>query len=396
LHGRVIIPLSDSLGRVVGFTGRYLNKSGEAATSAPAVPLDAAPKYVNTHETEIFHKGECLYGYTFAREMLRLKKKGIASELYILEGQLKTIAALENGFPAVAAGGTGFTERQSTLIYNLSPDVVYIALDADAAGLKAALRLAPSLRNLEINVKVAELIIPDQAELPPGKIDTDDLMAAGIPIKWAHYDLIEWLFYSFCPTKGTAPSSTDALTISRIILPIIGNHPNSIVKETEIKQLSELSGLSEHALFDELDKLPTAQTELSANNSGDATSLAPKAPVDPSFSKRMTPARYLCALLLQEHVKDHLYAENIIWFRDLINWPEMPLPLIEELHLIIKIKKHSVITGIPAISACEQIAPQKVGLYSYWLSTVNENLTVEKLNQLQIEIINTNKQGVAA
>ncbi|OGV45179.1 MAG: DNA primase [Lentisphaerae bacterium GWF2_44_16] len=360
LHGRAIIPLCDSFGRVVGFTGRLIEAKEDTA------------KYINTRETPVFKKGEILYGYTFARDMLRMRKKGTPANLYILEGQLKTIAAIEAGYPAVSAGGTGFTDRQLTLIYNLNPDNVYLALDPDDAGTKAALRIAPGLRNLSINTAVAELQIPEQADLPPGKIDTDDLMAAKMPIHFEHFELIEWIFRSLCSSENL--NSSDALKISSVILPLINQHPNSLVREVETKKLSELTELSEH-VFMSGQSHKSDQSECSA----------PRVP--------LTPGRYLCAILLADNEHEADYETGAAWFAPLIQWQLLPVALLEMLQEIINIKVHSARFGVPVISSAERLAPEKLSLYSSWLSSIDiREAEQSQIISLQKEVI---KRGSA-
>jgi len=150
---RVIFPIADGRGRIVGFGGRMLG--------------DGQPKYLNTPDTELFHKGRLLYGLDRAIEPARR-----SGRLVVAEGYMDVIALKRAGFPAVAPLGTAMGEEQLLRCWRLV-DCPIVCLDGDAAGLRAALRLAE---------RAAPLLRPDRSlafvVLPEGE-DPDSLMRAG-------------------------------------------------------------------------------------------------------------------------------------------------------------------------------------------------------------------------
>jgi DNA primase len=120
-RNRVIFPIRDPLGRVVGFAGRVLD--------------DSLPKYLNTPETEIFHKGELLYGLDLARGEIRG-----GNECIVVEGYMDVIALHQVGVRnAVAALGATLTSEQADLLSRLDVQRLYLAFDADSAGQRAVL-----------------------------------------------------------------------------------------------------------------------------------------------------------------------------------------------------------------------------------------------------------------
>lgn len=126
-RGRLIFPIRDAKGNVVGFGGRALG--------------DGQPKYLNTPETLLFKKGELLYGLDLARDSIRSEDRTI-----VVEGYIDVITAHQHGFRnLVAPLGTALTRNHVTLLKRLSHNV-YLALDADAAGQKATLRGLSALR----------------------------------------------------------------------------------------------------------------------------------------------------------------------------------------------------------------------------------------------------------
>ena len=138
---RIMFPLYDISGRVVGFSGRIYKDNG-------------SNKYVNTKETEIFKKGEMLYHYHIAKDECRLSKSVI-----VMEGFMDVIRASSIGIKnTVALMGTALTKEQINLLKRLSNNII-LCLDGDDPGVHAALSNGEILLNNGIEVKVVE--IPD-------------------------------------------------------------------------------------------------------------------------------------------------------------------------------------------------------------------------------------------
>ena len=154
---RIVFPIRDGRGRAIGFGGRAMNPRAKA-------------KYLNSPETALFDKGSTLYNLAPAREAA-----GRGGPLVLAEGYMDVIALVQAGFEgAVAPLGTAVTERQLKLLWRLGPEPV-VALDGDAAGLRAGLRLADlALPMIEAGQSLRF------ATLPEGQ-DPDDLIRAGGP-----------------------------------------------------------------------------------------------------------------------------------------------------------------------------------------------------------------------
>lgn len=121
-RNRIMFPISDTRGEIIAFGGRALD------------PEDKA-KYLNSPETELFHKSSVVYNYAKARESIGYGERG---GLIVCEGYMDVIALGEAGFHnAVAPLGTALTERQLRLIWKAGPDPI-LCFDGDAAGLRAA------------------------------------------------------------------------------------------------------------------------------------------------------------------------------------------------------------------------------------------------------------------
>ena len=133
---RVMFPIMDVNNKVIGFGGRVLG--------------DGKPKYLNSMETKLFDKSRNLYGLNYARTTRR-------SEMIICEGYMDVIALHQAGFTnAVASLGTALTSNQASLLKRYTENVV-LAYDSDEAGVKAALRAIPLLKDVGLSVRVLSM-----------------------------------------------------------------------------------------------------------------------------------------------------------------------------------------------------------------------------------------------
>ncbi len=127
-RARVIFPIRNAKGQIVGFGGRALEN-------------EVQPKYLNSPETPLFHKSDLLYGLDLARESIRSEDRAV-----LVEGYVDVITAHQHGFRNVVAPlGTAITKNQVGLLKRLSHNV-YMALDADSAGQKATVKGLSVLR----------------------------------------------------------------------------------------------------------------------------------------------------------------------------------------------------------------------------------------------------------
>ncbi|WP_395450659.1 DNA primase [Aminobacter sp. UC22_36] len=154
---RIMFPIPDSRGRIIAFGGR-------------AMSAEVSAKYLNSPETELFHKGNVLYNFARARKALQ---KGGA--VIAVEGYMDVIALAQAGFDNVVAPlGTALTENQLELLWRMSGEPV-LCFDGDKAGLKAAYRAADMVLPLVAPGHTARFAL-----LPEGK-DPDDLVRAEGP-----------------------------------------------------------------------------------------------------------------------------------------------------------------------------------------------------------------------
>lgn len=133
---RVMFPIMDINNRVIGFGGRVMG--------------DAKPKYLNSPETKLFNKSKNLFGLNYA-------KLGKKKNIILCEGYMDVIAMHQAGFTnAVASLGTAFTSEQAVILRRYT-DEVLLTYDSDQAGVKAALRAIPMLRDAGINARIVHM-----------------------------------------------------------------------------------------------------------------------------------------------------------------------------------------------------------------------------------------------
>ncbi len=232
-RGRLMFPIRDPTGQVVGFSGRILDADAKAA------------KYVNSPETSIFHKGSLLYALDFARANI---VKDPRREALVCEGQIDVIRCHANGFgTAVAGQGTAFTEDHVNILKRYA-DSVMLVYDADNAGLKAAVRTGRLFLQAGIPVRIATL--------PPGE-DPDSLLRdKGAEAFQAILDRPESLVayqVRMLRAKESAPDSIDAVSrISNEILETLSDCSKAVLRSVLLREAADALGVPESALESDL------------------------------------------------------------------------------------------------------------------------------------------------
>jgi DNA primase len=230
-RGRIIFPLFDHRSNVTGFSARALTD-------------DNQPKYLNTKETAVYHKGSMFFGLNGAKEEIKLKQDAI-----IVEGEFDMISLFMEGIKnVVAIKGTALTENQVNLLARFTPKVT-LCLDQDNAGFEATRR---SLETIEKKGLTTAIITttegkdPDEAiKKNPGAFKKAIKESAGV------YDYLTEKFVSETD-KNTAQGKKD---ITDNLLPLFSNITNEVIKEHYLKKLSSILDISLASLLKEVEKL---------------------------------------------------------------------------------------------------------------------------------------------
>ena len=164
-RGRVIFPIEGLSGKVIAFGGRIL-EGGDRKD---------APKYLNSPESPIYHKGRNLYGLSWARHAIRREESAV-----VVEGYMDVVSLAAHGFENVVAPlGTAMTEEQAKLLGRYSQRI-FLLFDSDAAGLKATFRAG--------DVLLEEGLHPAVVTLPPGEDPDTMVRRQGATALRAHLD----------------------------------------------------------------------------------------------------------------------------------------------------------------------------------------------------------------
>lgn len=226
---RIIFPIADERGRVVGFGGRAFASGGEE---------EAQPKYLNTPQTPLFDKGSLLYALDRAREQIRREGSAV-----IVEGYMDAIAAQQHGFGNVVASmGTALTERQVRLLKRFSRDLI-LALDADTAGQEATLRAVEYQQLLGRDIRV--VILPEGRD--PDQVIREE------PDAWpALLDSAQPLLdYKFQAVAGSLDLSQPWQRSQAVdeMLPLLGLIGDRVIQAHYLQRLARLAQTPEDALY---------------------------------------------------------------------------------------------------------------------------------------------------
>jgi DNA primase len=228
--GRVLFPIHSMSGRVLGFGGRTLSSDKKQA------------KYLNSPESDIYHKSKILYGINYA-------KQAIAREdvCYLVEGYTDVIQLYQNGIEnVVASSGTALTPEQIRLIRRLTQNIV-VLFDGDAAGLRASLRGVDLILEEGMNVRVCTFPEGEDPDSFARKHSQDAIEAY---LKENARDFIQ--FKTALLTEEAANDPIRKADTVRDIVSSIARIPDRIKREIYVQECASLMGISEGVLFNTL------------------------------------------------------------------------------------------------------------------------------------------------
>lgn len=265
---RIMFPIRDRRGRVIGFGGRILDR-GE-------------PKYLNSPETPVFHKGEELYGLYEARQAVKDLQR-----LIIVEGYMDVVALAQHGIAyAVATLGTATSQQQISKLFRIVPELVF-CYDGDAAGKKAAWRaLENALPVLRDGVQARFLFLPDGED--PDSLVRKEGQQAFVQRLHQATPLPDFLLSHLAETLDLSAADGKA-RLSELAKPLIAKITAGVFKDLLLDQLSQMIGLSSNSLQQHI---PAQSAAIEGR------------PLQPAARQKkhqvsMTPTRLVIALLLQ-------------------------------------------------------------------------------------------------
>lgn len=226
-RGRVMFPIHNLTGRVIGFGGRILGTSKNVA------------KYLNSPENEIYHKSDTLYGIFFAKKSILAK-----DFCYLVEGYMDVITMYQAGFTnVVASSGTSLTKKQILLIKRFTNNVTVI-YDGDSAGIKASLRGIDMILAEGLSVRVISL---------PENDDPDSFIKNNrISDVIDYFDNNQVDFITFKANLLLKDAGNDPIKKADVVKNIVSSIaviPDAIYRSTYIKECASLLEVSEQSII---------------------------------------------------------------------------------------------------------------------------------------------------
>ena len=269
-RNRLMFPIHDIRGRIVGFGARVLD--------------DSLPKYLNSPQTPIFDKSNCLYGINLAAAAIRQQ-----NSVVIVEGYMDVITAHQNSFNNVVASmGTSVTEKQVGRLKRLTKNMA-LALDADAAGEEATLRGVGYENTLDAEVKV--IILPRDKD-PDDVIKEDakiwqNLVEEALPI-------VDYTFNMVTSELDLNTAKGKSLAVDKL-LPIIAEMKDTVRQAHYLQKLARLVKVSERSLEAALSRIKPSRGR------GYAKEAKPEAVAQALHPLLSSPIEKYCLALLLQH-----------------------------------------------------------------------------------------------
>lgn len=240
-RGRLMFPIFNPQGKVIGFGGRALG--------------DEMPKYLNSSESDVFLKKNNLYALNFT-------KKNISDENQVLmvEGYMDVISLYQSGIRNVVASlGTALTDNQCQLITRYTKNVV-LSYDSDAAGIKAAIRGIEVMRASHANVRILQVTggkDPDEFVKKHGKEDFIKLVNSAVPATEFSLDILK--------KKYNLKDNLEIIEYIRACVPIL-RKLGAVEQDLYVKKLVSEFDISEHAILTEMAADDNRNTYSYSNN----------------------------------------------------------------------------------------------------------------------------------
>jgi DNA primase len=374
-RGRVIFPVHNLSGKIIAFGARMLTKEKDQ------------PKYINSPETEIYHKSQVLYGMFQARNAIRKDEF-----CYLVEGYTDVIsmhqADVEN---VVASSGTALTEDQIKLMRRFTENVT-VLYDGDAAGIKAALRGIDLVLKGGLNVRI--VLLPD-GEDPDSYSRKVGSTAFKDYLRTHTQDFISFKIDLYSKEASNDPiRKAEAI---REIVTSIGVIPDPIKRSVYIQETSRLLSISEAVLLTELNKILIQERDKKVQEKTKAN--AATEPVDPILEAPTISRTDISAIVqLQERETIRLllnYAESQYEEHRLIDFilteledVEFTNPVLKDIFVMIKgaAERGEVVdtlyfmeNGTPAVkSAVADLTTNRYETSKHWADKYHIYITNEK------------------
>lgn len=289
-RGRLMIPLQDQQGRIIGFTARLLSDDKDA------------PKYINTPQTPLYDKSRHVYGLHLAKETIRKGQYAV-----IAEGNLDVISSHQAGVrQVVATAGTAITEQHLKGLSRFTGDI-RLSFDADKAGLAATERAIPIASKVKVSLSIITI--------PSGK-DPDELIQQD-PAAWqaciaAPQYALDWLIERHS-TLLDITSAEGKRKFSDILLPVVRDLTDAVERDHYMNKLAEMIDVSRAAL--EQKYSATGQdTPTPRKKPMQVTPVSPSQLDRQALERQRTEDAFMCLLLLRPPLREFMQLTDAAMF----------------------------------------------------------------------------------
>lgn len=261
-RGRIMIPLCDAQGRVIGFTARLLADAPDA------------PKYINTPQTPLYDKSRHVFGLHLAKESIRKSKFVV-----VAEGNLDVISSHQAGIrQVVATAGTALTEQHLQILNRFTGDI-RLSFDADKAGLNATERALPIASKVHVSLSIISI--------SSGK-DPDELIKQD-PELWKQaiqnpQYAVDWLIDRYQNLLDVT-SGSGKREFTDVVLQVIRSLEDPVEQDHYVSVVSKLIGVSTEALRSKLSNQQVVAEEEKTRKRLKAVKTPPKAPTDKQYQE---------------------------------------------------------------------------------------------------------------
>ncbi|MBW7944510.1 DNA primase [Patescibacteria group bacterium] len=310
---RIMFPLTDHRGRVVGFSGRVLDPAVKEA------------KYINTPETMLYHKSQLLFGYSQLYQEIRKE-----NEVVVVEGEFDVISSAQAHVNnVVAVKGSALTEEHMRLL-SRTVERVLLCFDTDSAGIEATRRAIAVAKPFGIELRVLDF--GDHAQKDP------DELARTNPQLWRQIAKSSVSVYEFlmrAALKEYDPATPEGKRkIVNQLAPVFSQISHAVEREYYVRKLAEALEVKENALQLDLQKFGVAKSVAGGSRSSGGAQAEPKQAAAPQSSRRTRLEHYLLFLLFQaDAAAVPSFLKQVLEF-------EWQLPAAK--HLVVALAKHPI------------------------------------------------------
>jgi DNA primase len=236
-RGRVMFPIGDSSGKIIGFSGRIVAGTAESARDVG--------KYINSPETILYHKSKILFGFHHAKQSIAQKKSVV-----LVEGQIDCVLSHQSGHEnTVALSGTACTAIHMEQLARFAQEII-VATDNDSAGIKSAHTIAQLAYQFDCEVSL--IILPD------GKDPAD--MIVNDPLAWTRAITERKDYLTFFSEITAGQSLRDRLqTVRDVLFPSLTVITNQVYRDEKLHRIATILHVSDESIRHEFDQHIVAQ-----------------------------------------------------------------------------------------------------------------------------------------